>query len=566
MIEYFIGAILIIITILVIMLIFRKRVYDRVDNLEAWKIDIMNRNVTSELAKIKVLNLSGETQEKFEKWRRRWENIVATDLSDIEEALFDAEEAADRFRFPKANKTLNALEETLEKVEDDIDEILRELDVLLQAEKKSKTQLEEVTEEIDKLRIYIQDNRHQIGQADRYCENVLREAENALLEYYDLVENGNYTQAQEHVQTVHSNVQDLKETIEQLPAIYQKCNYDLPSELKQLLLGIDEMVSDGFRVEQFQFEEEVGEHEESLKQCISALENGEVDKVKEMAQEIEERIGEIYDTLEEEALAKNYVESQINSYREQIKHLSNEFTKTKEEVEQLKATYFFDDQNMEQFLVLEKEITQIGNEAHELVSLIADENKTHITLRSRLEIQEEQLKQLIDRHDEFIENMNRLRKDELESREILETLQAKLHETERKLQTSNLPGVPEFIWERVETSYKDITKVNEALEYQPLDISQVQHALNHAEKTIEQLEEEAQLVIEQCYLTEQVIQYANRYRSQYPLLSAQLSEAERLFREYEYELALEEAARAIEEIEPGALHRIEENQKYMESM
>src|SRR5690625_3232054 len=157
-----------------------------------------------------------------------------------------------------------------------------------------------------------------------------------------------------------------------------------------------------------------------------------------MAQEIEERIGEIYDTLEEEALAKNYVESQINSYREQIKHLSNEFTKTKEEVEQLKATYFFDDQNMEQFLVLEKEITQIGNEAHELVSLIADENKTHITLRSRLEIQEEQLKQLIDRHDEFIENMNRLRKDELESREILETLQAKLHETERKLQTSNL--------------------------------------------------------------------------------------------------------------------------------
>src|SRR5690625_5930739 len=113
--------------------------------------------------------------------------------------------------------------------------------------------------------------------------------------------------------------------------------------------------------------------------------------------------------------------------------------------------------------------------------------------------------------------MNRLRKDELESREILETLQAKLHETERKLQTSNLPGVPEFIWERVETSYKDITKVNEALEYQPLDISQVQHALNHAEKTIEQLEEEAQLVIEQCYLTEQVIQYANRYRSQYPL-------------------------------------------------
>src|SRR5699024_6834090 len=106
MVEYIIGAILLIITVFIVLLIFRKRIYDRVDALETWKIDVMNRNVASELTKLKELNLSGETQEKFEKWKARWEGIIAGELADVEELLYDAEESADRFLFPQANKTL----------------------------------------------------------------------------------------------------------------------------------------------------------------------------------------------------------------------------------------------------------------------------------------------------------------------------------------------------------------------------------------------------------------------------------------------------------------------------
>src|SRR5699024_5985346 len=141
MVEYIIGAILLIITVFIVLLIFRKRIYDRVDALETWKIDVMNRNVASELTKLKELNLSGETQEKFEKWKARWEGIIAGELADVEELLYDAEESADRFLFPQANKTLKALTEILEKSDREVDKILDELNGLLQVEKDSKTKL-----------------------------------------------------------------------------------------------------------------------------------------------------------------------------------------------------------------------------------------------------------------------------------------------------------------------------------------------------------------------------------------------------------------------------------------
>src|SRR5699024_2736186 len=95
------------------------------------------------------------------------------------------------------------------------------------------------------------------------------------------------------------------------------------------------------------------------------------------------------------------------------------------------------------------------------------------------------------------------------------------------------------------------------LEKKPLNVTEVQQSLNEAQESLDYFSEQTNLMLEQAYLTERVIQYANRYRSRYPELENRLSESERLFRSSEYELALEQAAEAVEEIEPGALQRIE---------
>src|SRR5699024_12490636 len=93
LIAYSNGIILVIIAIIIVGLIERKRVYDVVERQESWKLDIMDRDIAVQLGQIKELNLSGETQEKFESWKERWETIVTKESSDIEEVLFDAEEA-----------------------------------------------------------------------------------------------------------------------------------------------------------------------------------------------------------------------------------------------------------------------------------------------------------------------------------------------------------------------------------------------------------------------------------------------------------------------------------------
>ncbi|WP_188453397.1 septation ring formation regulator EzrA [Virgibacillus oceani] len=561
--AYFIGIVLVIIALIIVGLILRKRIYDVVDRLESWKMDIMNRNVASQISRIKSLNLSGETQEKFETWKDRWEYIVTRELPDIEEELFDAEEAADRYRFQTAKKILRKTEQILQSIEKDIEKMLVELEQLLESEESSRIEIEQIQPEIKLLRKKLSQSRYQYGKAEVRFEVEIDELEDKLAEYHTLTHSGDYFDAQKVVDELKVNLELLQQQLDEFPAILKACKHDLPAQLDDLFAGLKGMKEDGYRVEHLGFEKEIHNYHQRLLDCVNSLEKGNTSDSKPIISEAEERIKEMYQLLEKEAIAKSYMETKTPRYRHLLDELGANFDETKAEVEQLKQAYYFEDSDMEKYLSLEKTISQLRKQFEELSDDMDNEDMAHSDLRVILEDGFQQIEDLQQEHEEFKKLVHNLRKDELEAKEKLAEMKNLLYRTMKKLNKSNIPGVPNYIWDMSEVANEKNVRVLRALEKQPLDISEVQIALSEAQISVDDAIEKTEMMLDQAYLTEQVIQYANRYRSMYPLLAAKLAESESLFRSYEYETALEHAAKALEEIEPGALKRIEENQEVM---
>lgn len=559
--AYIIGSILVVIALIITGLILRKRIYDVVDQYEAWKMDIIGRNINAELSRIKILNLSGETQDKFEAWKERWEHIVTKELTDIEEYLFDAEEMADRYRFSKAKKTLAEVDKILQSVEVAIEEILKEVDELLESEEKSRKEMEHVEPTLKELRKKLSQTRYQYGKAESYFEKKLDELTKQVAFYYELVDDGNYLEARELVEQIRVSLDTVEVRLNEFPHLFRMCKQELPSQLDDLLTGVKEMKNEGYRVEHLAFEKEIRNYQQKLLHMVEKMENGDMTNAEVIIEEIEERMKEMYQLLEKEAIAKNYVETKMPSYQQSLEEMTASFSNTKEEVEQLQKSYYFEDSDMEKYLTLEKSIAKLNSQMEAFVSEIEQKKVPHTKLRLEIEAGFVEIEKLEEKHEEFKKRIHNLRKDELEAKEKLTEMRNQLYYIQRKLKKSNVPGVPTFIWNLLETASEKNHRVVKALENQPLEMAEVQQALNDAKNAVSYCMEQTDLMLEQAYLTEQVIQYANRYRSQYPLLAKKLAEAERLFRNYEYELALETAAKAVEEVEPGALKRIEAYQE-----
>ncbi|MFZ3578230.1 septation ring formation regulator EzrA [Virgibacillus sp. DJP39] len=559
--AYIIGIILVIITLIIVGLILRKRVYDVVDRHESWKMDIMNRNVASQFARIKSLNLSGETQEKFESWKEHWEYIVTKQLPDIEEYLFDAEEAADRYRFSTAKKTLRTVEQTLESIEKEIDRMLLELEELVNSEESSRKEIAGLEPEIKALRKKLSQTRYKYGKAEARFDVELDEVEDSLRKYHEMTESGDYLEAQQIVSQLRVQLEELQVEMDEFPVLYKNCKQTLPSQLDDLISGMKDMKEDGYRIEHLGFEKEIRDYHQRLLDCVTSLEKGNVAVVKESIAEIDERVKDMYQLLENEAIAKSYIESKVPAYSHSLNELDNSFTETKQEVEELKQAYYFEDSDMEKYLALEKTINQLKKQLVEIKENVDDNEVPHMQIRDKLDGNFQHVELLTEQHEDFLNFIHNLRKDELEAKEKLNEMKTQVYNTIRKLKKSNLPGVPNFIWDLIEVTSQKNDRVLKALETKPLDMAAVQQALAEASKSVEHATDQTDFIMDQAYLTEQVIQYANRYRSRYPLLAGKLAESERLFRSYEYELSLEHAAKAVEEIEPGALKRIEEYQE-----
>src|SRR5699024_8675739 len=131
---------------------------------------------------------------------------------------------------------------------------------------------------------------------------------------------------------------------------------------------------------------------------------------------------------------------------------------------------------------------------------------------------------------EFRDMIQSLRKDEIEAREELSSIREQINTVYKRIQKSNIPGVPRFIWNYIEEAKDKNNHVLMIIEQQPLDMNKVQHALKEAKTAVDHLVEQTDIMLDQAYLTEQVIQYDNRYRSQIQSLEAELYEAEKLYR------------------------------------
>lgn len=555
--EYIIGIILLIIVLIITGLILRKKLYDSIDYYESWKIDIMGRNVASELTKVKALNLEGEAKLKFETWREDWDTILTRDLANVEEVLFDAEQAADRFRIGTAKKHLAQLEKSLAAADEKIEQMLAEINDLLETEKQNREKINQLEPMLNDLHKKLTQNRFQYERAASKFEERINDIKEDILIYRALMEAGSYSEANEVVTKIFSDMKEVEEQLEAFPPLYKKCKIELPEKLDELYKGIEEMTQSGFNIEHLNLNKMINEYQARLIDFVIALENLKIDNVANMLPETEEGIQEMFELLENEAIAKSFVESKASSFITSVSELEEDFATTKAEVEELKLTYHFEDADLEKYMTLEKLMEQIKVDHAAMQKKIAENELAHSILREELEASLNRLEKFEQEHERFKEFIHNLRKDELEAREQIERMMEAVSKMKRRLRQSNLPGIPNFILTMLDDAAQKNERVLYVLEKKPLDILEVQKALNEAQVAVDDALNKTSTLIDQARLTEQVIQYGNRYRSRDPILAAKLLEAEQFFHQSEYELALEQAASAVEEVEPGALKKIE---------
>jgi septation ring formation regulator len=555
--EYIIGIIILIITLVLIGIILKKKSYKEVDRLEQWKIDIMNRPVLDEMSKVKQLNMTGQTEVLFERWRNEWDEIVTIDLPDVEEYLFDAEEYIDKYRFKRAKEVQKKTSQKLAKTDDKINKIVMELNELVGSEEKNRQEIENLKIIYREARKNLLAHRYSFGKSELYLEILLDEVVNQFDTYDEKTENGDYLQAREEVLMIKDKLEKIAYKMDAIPQLLIDCQSVLPAQISELKEGFREMVEQGYCLEHIPLQKESERLENELERFISSIEKTEITEVQDGIWEIKDSIDLLYDLLEKEAHAKAYLLKSEEPTGHMIDLALQESETLKAETKFVQQTYHLKEDELEQTRQIEKRLTDLTNRYMVMKFKIEQNETAHTVLSEELEEMKDAIETIQSEQAAFKEKLQMLRKDEMVAREKITDIKKSINESLRQVVKSNIPGLPEDYKYLFEDAKEDIENVIHQLEQKPLDMQAVQRYLEIAVITVDKLIQATQDLIECVILAERVIQYGNRYKSKFSTVAHGLKKAEQEFRGYNYQEALEVAATVIEEVEPGALKKIE---------
>ncbi|MGC4376080.1 septation ring formation regulator EzrA [Fictibacillus sp. Mic-4] len=546
-----ISCICILFVLIVVGSVLRKRIYNEIDELETWKIEIMNRPLTEEISKVKGLSMVGETEEKFEAWRNEWDEIVTVSLPNVEELLLDADDTVDRYRFTKAKGILKKVSDELDRIENRIKTIAEEIDEFITSEELNRGEIVEAKEQYNEAKKYFLKHIRSLGKTTDLFEKEFNEIYETFTEFDQQTEQGNHLEARHILVSGMERLKAVREKMEVIPELLVMLLSDLPANLKDLRDGFEEMEEQGYVLNHIVIEKEIEAMQEKIKTLLDSVYQLQTDEAQQGIDALNSEIDQLYDMLENEVVSKKYVLNEKELLAASLADIRKDLGMLREETEMVSLSYQIDESDLEMQKRLEKMYSKLQKRFMIIEQSIEDKKDSFSVIREMMEELAVQLESLKKSNVEYKEILINLRKDELHAKEKLKELRAKLHKARRMVQESNLPGLPDHYLNTLSKAEGYIHEVSKQLDEKPLDMGKVTHVLEKALEAVEEGYDETKEIIENALLAEKLIQYGNRYRSSNQTVSIRLIEAEIAFRNYRYEEALEIAASAVESVQPG---------------
>ena len=549
-----VAALLIIAYVMAVFL--RKRNGNRLEVLEQRKEELYNLPVNDEVEAVKNMHLIGQSQVAFREWNQKWVDLSLNSFADIENNLFEAEGYNNTFRFLKAQHQIDQIESQIGLVEEDIAEIRNALADLEKQESKNSGRVLHALDLFEKLQHTVAENSELFGQSLPEIEKQLEHIQSEFSQFVTLNSSGDPVEAAGILDETENHILALTHIVERIPAIVTKLTTELPEQLEDLEAGYRKLLDANYHFVETDIESRLQLLYESLKKNQENIRTLELDNAEYENEQIQEEINALYDIFTREIASEKAFEKLMATLPSYLKHMKENNQVLVKDMERLGKTYLISESDVNRVRRLQADIAALNTTIQELTSDQAEISEPYSVLQERLESLQSALKDIEDDQIGVSERLVQIEKDDVNARQKANVYVNRLHTIKRYMEKRNLPGIPQkFLKLFFDASHSTEDLIAE-LEQTKVNIESVNRILEIASSDMDLLETETYSIVQNATLTEQLLQYSNRYRSFDDRIQEAFHEALNIFETaYDYQASFEKISQALELAEPGVTDR-----------
>ncbi|HEQ7946580.1 TPA: septation ring formation regulator EzrA [Streptococcus pyogenes] len=557
------GIILLIVAIVLLVIIaylvgviIRKRNDSLITSLEERKQALFALPVNDEIEEVKSLHLIGQSQTSFRERNQKWVDLTVNSFADIENHIFEAENLNDTFNFIRAKHEINSVESQLNLVEEDIASIREALNILKEQEEKNSARVTHALDLYEKLQASISENEDNFGSTMPEIDKQMKNIETEFSQFVALNSSGDPVEASEVLDRAEEHTIALGQITEQIPAIVAKLEDDFPDQLDDLETGYRRLLEENYHFPEKNIEARFQEIRESIRANSSELVTLDLDRAREENTHIQERIDSLYEVFEREIAAYKVAAKNSKMLPRYLAHVKRNNEQLKDEIARLSRKYILSETESLTVKAFEKDIKEIEDSTLAVAEQFGLQEKPFSELQVTFERSIKTLTNVESGQMDVFAAVKDIEKIESQARHNLDVYVTQLHMIKRYMEKRHLPGIPQDFLSAFFTTSSQLEALMDELSRGRINIEAVSRLSEVATVAIANLEDLTYQVVQNATLTEQLLQYSNRYRSFEAGVQSSFEHALRLFEvENDYQASFDEISYALETVEPGVTDR-----------
>ena len=554
---YLMVAIAVILILAYVTAIFlRKRNVSRLTALEERKEELYNLPVNDEVEAVKNMHLIGQSQVTFREWNQKWVDLSLNSFADIENHLFEAENYNNSFRFFKAAHKIDQIESQISLIEEDIAAIRNALSELEKQESKNSGRVLHALDLFETLQHTVAEDSEKYGKALSEIEKQLENIQSEFSQFVTLNSSGDPVEAAAILDDTENHILALTHIVDRIPALVETLTKELPDQLADLEEGYRKLLDANYHFTETDIESRFQLLHESLKNNQENIRQLELDNAEYENNRIQEEINALYDIFTREIEAQKVVENLLSTLPTYLNHLKENNQVLVQDLERLNKTYLLPESDGNHVRRLQEELAALDTAILEVTEDQRESAQAYSFLEEQLEMLQSNLKDIEDEQISVSERLAQIEKDDLNARQKANVYVNRLHTIKRYMEKRNLPGIPQSFLKLFFTASHNTEDLMAELEQPQVNIESVKRILEIATNDMAVLETETYDIVQYATLTEQLLQYSNRYRSFDERIQEAFNEALEIFeKEFDYRASFEKISQALEVAEPGVTNR-----------
>lgn len=557
------GTIILIVAIVVILiiayiicLIARKRNDNLLIALEDRKEDLFNLPVNDEVEAVKSLHLIGQSQVSFREWNQKWVDLSLNSFADIENHIFEAEAFNNSFRFVRAKSAIDSIESQIDLIEEDIIAIRQGLKDLKEQEERNSGRVKHALDLFDSLQESVRDRAEQYGETLPELEKQLKNIEVEFSEFVMLNSSGDPIEAAGILDKTEEHMIALNQIMDRLPALIEKVNQAFPDQLDDLEAGYRKLVEEGYLFTEGNVEAHFQEIRVAIRETTALIVSFDLEAAEVEIDEIQAKIDYLYQIFTREIEAHKGAVRMSKKLPKFLEHVVQNTGVLTEEAERLNHSYILVESKLSRISKLVAKLSSMETVVHDSIAELETPNVAYSILEERLEHALTTLKQMEEEQLVLADYLTSQETSETNARKKATLYINQLHTLKRYMEKRSLPGIPEDFLSVFFRASGHVEALLAELDYKRINIEIVNRLLENASFDMNELEEVAYTIVQNAALTEQLLQYSNRYRSSNASIQQAFNRSLAIFeKDYDYQAAFEEISFALEAVEPGVTER-----------